>query len=58
MNNIRRIAVQELALYTVASFLEAAEYGSESRETHDPGVSEERTEVRGILLETSTRSSA
>lgn len=51
MNIIWSIAVQEFDMFTVASFLEAAEFGIERHEKYDPGVSAERTEGLRILLE-------
>lgn len=51
MNTIWRVAFQEFTLFMVLSFLEVAELGIERHETHDKGVSSERTEGRGILLE-------
>lgn len=43
--------MQEFALFTVVSFLEAAELGIERHETYGTGISAERTEGRVIFLE-------
>lgn len=51
MNTMQRISVQEFALFTVESLLEAAEVVIERHETYESGVSAERTDCRGIPLE-------
>lgn len=55
MNTIWKIAVQQVALFTVLSFLEVAEIGKKRHETHDLEVLAERTEGLGILLEIPAR---
>lgn len=51
MIKIWKITVQAFALLTMAAFLEMSELGIERDETYDPGLYEEQTEGRGILLE-------
>lgn len=51
MNTFWRIAILEVALFTVAVFLEAAEFGIERHERYDYAVSAKRAEGRDILLE-------
>lgn len=51
MNNIWMIAFKELALFSVVAFLEVVEFVIERQEIYYSGISAERTEVLGILLE-------
>lgn len=51
MNSICWILIQELALFTTDAIIEVAEFSIERDETYDPGLSAERTDGRGILLE-------
>lgn len=55
MNTIWRIMVQEFAFFTVASFIEVAELGIDRQKIYNPGVSAERTDGRGFLLESPPR---
>lgn len=50
MNSIWCIEVQELDLFTIAAFLEAAEFGIERHEKNDPGVCHDSIVARGVML--------